>query len=80
MRTLADRLAGVQQGWQNNEIAEKIKQQKEAELNMLQNRWKNGMPTLGGGQQVGLGSSRGGAPLLIDKKGEKSIYLRGMYC
>ena len=29
--------------WKNNEIAEKIKQQKEADMALLQSRWKNGV-------------------------------------
>ncbi len=28
--------------WQNNEIAEKIRKQKEADMAVLGNRWKNG--------------------------------------
>ena len=56
-RTLADRLAGMKQGWQNNEIAEKIKEQKERDMAMLQNRWKNGMPSDDPQEQVRPGTA-----------------------
>ena len=37
------RLTKLDENWKNNEIAEKIKQQKEADMALLQTRWKNGV-------------------------------------
>ncbi len=42
-RELHARLTKLDENWKNNEIAEKIKQQKQADLAVLQNRWKNGV-------------------------------------
>ena len=36
------RLANMTNSWQSNEIAEKIRKQKEADMAVLGNRWKNG--------------------------------------
>ncbi len=36
------RLANMANSWQSNEIAEKIRKQKEADMAVLGNRWKNG--------------------------------------
>ena len=41
MQELHARLTRVDNNWKNNEIAEKIKKQKDEDLALLQNRWKN---------------------------------------
>ena len=50
-----------EQGWQNNDISEKIKQQKENDMAVLQSRWKAGVATVPATEtQVGTRSkSRG---------------------
>jgi len=43
-KTIHEKLKQMQEeSWKNNEISEKIKQTKQQEMEMLQNRWKNGM-------------------------------------
>ena len=42
-QSIHQRLEHLQNSWQSNEIAVKIKQQKQAELAQLENRWKDGI-------------------------------------
>ena len=42
-KELHARLTKLDENWKNNEIAEKIKQQKDADMALLQTRWKNGV-------------------------------------
>jgi len=42
-KTIQDKLQLLQESWKQNEIAEKFKQQRQAELAQLENRWKNGV-------------------------------------
>ena len=56
-KSIHDRLQQIQdEGWKNNEIAEKIKQTKQQELEMLQNRWKNGVLREDGAEPVRMGN------------------------
>lgn len=40
---MQEKLTALQKGWQSNEIATKIQEQKSTELNKLKSRWKDGM-------------------------------------
>lgn len=42
-RSIHDKLTALQQQWSSNNIAEQIKKQKQAELEVVKNRWKNGV-------------------------------------
>ncbi len=42
-RSIHDRLQHLQQQWQKNEISEQIREQRQQDMVMLQNRWKNGI-------------------------------------
>ena len=48
-KSIQDRLNQMQQNWKENDITEKMKGERKAELEALNNRWKNGLPDDGRG-------------------------------